>query len=648
MCFKEKYSALKQCISGINKKKRLVFLCVTALLLLFSLVVEPLFFMQTPYISYNGEITEFKAGENGEITAFEYSIEENNYKVNGDDPRLLVGNLSHPIKYVVLEFEEVHSARTQVEVFYGNDSFSEEDVAHKNISFLSRRVVIELPEGNYKDMRVDINHNFALTKLTVSDSNMEYGSSITQPFSISRALTLFVLLMSCVLFVLYCKYRKKHERSLCRAEQIFIALCFAFYTVWTVLAPFNYAPDEAMRFDVTKFLFDNGRLPVGDELLHEHWGFSYAHLPTVLCNTLGYVFMKLASVFTANHQVLLIAARMVSVVSCTLAVYYVIKITKLIFTTYARWIMILFFALIPQYCFLASYINNDSLVLLGIAMIVYAWVLAIKCNWTYRACFVLVGGVSICALAYYNSYAWILFSVFFFIFSYFKQNPHNYSGFLKLAGIMIVLTLLIIGYSFIRHLVLYGDLLGMETSHKYGELYAADGIRPSERLSLSELGVDLKTMLFSKEYKWVKITYMSFIGFFGYMQHACPEFIYKAFLLFIAVGILGFVVRLALRIIKRQSISYHSVLFYVCILCCAVISVMLSVYNSYTTDFQPQGRYCYPALITLAVVLTKGFEALICLMKKDENRRVAVTVVCTVIVVFSVMAFDMTYVRSIM
>ena len=648
MSFKEKYEALIQRMFKIAHTKRTVFFFVLAFILVFSFLAEPLYFMRSPCVNYNGEHTVFNAGENGQISTFEYLVEGNSYKVTGIDPQLGIKDLSHVVKYVVIEIEDIFSADVEIEVFYGNGSFSEKDKVKYTMSTLSHQALIEIPEGSYSDVRIDINQDFVLKSITVADGDIDCGTYISEPFSIVRVVTLFAILLTFVLVFLYYKNRKAHEHHLCASERVFVALCFLFYTTWTVLAPFDYAPDEAMRYDVTKFLFENNRLPVGSELLHPIWGFSYAHLPAVLCNIFGYVFMKFASVFTANKWVLLIAARMVSVVSSTLAVYFVIKIAKMLFATSAKWIMVFSFALIPQYCFIASYVNNDSLALLGIAMIVYAWLLGMKDNWTYSAACILVVGISICALSYYNSYAWILLSVFLFIISYFRKNPRNYSRFVKLASFIVVCTLIFVGYSFIRHLVLYGDLLGFETSHKYGELYAADGMRPSERLSLNERGVNLVTMLLGTDYNWVNITSRSFVGIFGYMEFPCPTIIYIIFALFIVIGVAGFVFKLLMWFIKRQKITCNCALFYICMIFCAIITVSLSIYNSFNTDFQPQGRYCYPALITLALVCAKGFEALIALLKKNENKRTLVVIVCTVIATASLMAFDSSYVASIM
>lgn len=41
---------------------------------------------------------------------------------------------------------------------------------------------------------------------------------------------------------------------------------------------------------------------------------------------------------------------------------------------------------------------------------------------------------------------------------------------------------------------------------------------------------------------------------------------------------------------------------------CAAATVGMSVLYSFKTDFQPQGRYCLPALLPVAVLTAKGVE----------------------------------------
>lgn len=434
------------------------------------------------------------------------------------------------------------------------------------------------------------------------------------------------------------------EKSrLSKTELAFCAMCFLFYLAWAIAKPFNYAPDEAMRYDVTRFLFDNNRLPAGDELL-SHWGFSYAHLPTVLCNELGYVFMKLASVFTNDDYLLLIAARLVSVCCGTGSVLLLFKTGKRILSPMSKWFFVVFVSLMPQFAFLSSYVNNDIVAFLGITIILYAWVWGMQEMWNFKNATLLAVGISVCALSYYNSYPWILLSVFFF-FAVLYQNDIDAKKIRLLTAYVIVLVLLLIGYSFIRHLVLYGDLLGFDTSHYYGEKYAIDSLKPSNRVTLAEQGVSILSMLFSSQYAWLRKTGLSFIAVFGYMSVWCNMLIYIAFISFLLLGCVGAVAGFMKYVQNRKTDKMLFVLYSFMIIC-AVLSVFLSIYNSYVTDFQPQGRYIYPAFPTLALIVSKGWEQWISLIKSRKYKCMAGGVICTSFAVLSMYVFVAVYLPS--
>ena len=478
------------------------------------------------------------------------------------------------------------------------------------------------------------------------DAKAVSGLHIVDSFSFARFIIMCIAFALVVVLAYGWYVRRGKENTLNPVELGFVLVCFVFYTIWNLTQFINYAPDEMMRLDVTFFLFEHNRLPVGDELTHLIWGFSYAHMPTMLCNVIGYLFMCLASPFTAETLNLVFAARMVSVLAGTGTVYFVIKAAKLLFDSPSKWMMIVFAAFIPQFAFLASYVNNDSLAVFGSAMIFYVWVYVIKNKWTYGISALLVIGMSVCALSYYNSYGWILASIVFFVITYFKQNPEKYLDFIKLGGFIAAFTVVLISYLFVRHLVLYGDILGMSTGAYYGELYAQPGMKPSERFSLSEQGVGLMDMLFGNSYAWVASTVKSFFAAFGYMQYFAPEDMYTFYYIVFGAGVIGFIALLTFKIMKRQKIQFDIMLLYALAAGVAMITVFLSIYNSYFNDFQAQGRYCYPALIPVVLIVSRGLDYLVNLFKKESYRYFAVGTICSTFIVVSLLVFKIVFVQS--
>ena len=65
-------------------------------------------------------------------------------------------------------------------------------------------------------------------------------------------------------------------------------------------------------------------------------------------------------------------------------------------------------------------------------------------------------------------------------------------------------------------------------------------------------------------------------------------------------------------IIKRKNFYFENgqktALFYGAIAVSFCIPIGLSLYYSFAVDYQPQGRYCYPMVIALAVMFGTGIE----------------------------------------
>lgn len=627
----------------LNKKgtKSLIVLVVALIVALF---VEFNFFVYDSIFKVSGNKASLLDGTTCKTIVSGYEIDSfGTYFPVNSDPQIIFTDIQAETDSILITFADKILTPTDYQFFYSSDGdFIEENSFTQTIPIGAESLLLTLPDGDFDDLRLDINGNFIFKDIVVTDGEIILEKVAVQNFSFLR-LTVLFLIISCIALCFTYRILSKNPRKLSLCELLFVFGVFCFYFLWAIAKRYNYAPDEAMRYDVTRFLFENNRLPVYDELLSE-WGFSYAHLPTVLCNQLGYVLMKIASVFTSSPQKLLFVARMVSVLSCTGAVYFIIKLTKIIFKSPARWIMIVTVAFMPQFAFIASYVNNDSVAFLGIAIIAYSWALGLTDNWNIKNCLLLSTGLSICALSYYNSYAWILLSIFFFIFSYLYKNKKDYKGLLKHVGIVAGLTFLLAGHSFIRHLVIYKDLLGFETLNYYGDLYSVPALHPNNRLSISEQGFSLHHMLFDMD--WLLISFRSFIGVFGYMEYPLSEKIYSLARIFILIAIIGCAINLAIRIFKKQKPDTLKLVFCISAILCAVITIGLSIYNSYNADFQPQGRYCYPAFLTIALFIGLGYDGILKLFKDEKYRYVLTAIISTAFIGISLYTYLHVYLPS--
>lgn len=628
------------------RSSRKPYALIAVISIVIAIMAEIMLFMMGERIEYQGTPIS--------ILDQSYSIQYIGYSVNGkeytpitDDPQIIISNINQVVEYVVLDFACDMPNGTIVELFYAEPGqvFTQEN-STQAITHGLKQVILQIPHNTYESLRVDINEKFSLEQMYVSSEPVTMHRQIVASFNVLRFVVMVMCAFIAIAVLFYWWNSPKTATSLTKVELIFCIGVFFYYFAWTIIQPYNYAPDEAMRYDVTEFLYRYNRLPQNDELLSP-WGFSYAHMPTVLCNQLGYVCMKIASIFKQSDFFLLVAARMVSVCFATVGVYFVIKIAKQLFSSPVRWLAIVMFAFIPQYSFLASYVNNDIIAVCGSCMIVYSWILAIKCDWNIKNGVILSLGISICALSYYNSYIWILLSIFVVTLTYLHKHKGDYRGFVRTAAWMCAIVLVLISYNFIRHIILYGDVLGLETSKAYGEMYAVDYLKPSVRLSLYDRGISLNTMLFESPWNWLYITYMSFIATFGCMEYRCPYFVYQAVSLFIAIGGVGALINIFHRIRTKTKQAFEMKLFYGSMVVCSIFSVLLSMYNSYTYDFQAQGRYCYPMLIALVILVTKGYETLTLKIKQREYQYAVITSICSVGITGAIFIYQMTYLPSL-
>lgn len=590
-----------------EQKKYSLFLLIILLSAVFSFVLEFSVFSVKKQPVFSGESVPVFS-DNSSFSANGYAVNGNIFTATAEHPNLIFQNVNQTVRAICITFQSPLSKGAAVRAYNDSDGngFREEGLIFSGKARIgTASYILSVPETTCQNLRIDIDGSFKLSDISVSNAPITLAKSRPDGISVLRTLLSAAVLSLILILIANRIVSPTNELSLNLFESLFCFACFCFYCLWA-LKPLNYAPDETMRYEVSQFFFAHNRLPANTETINPIWGMSYAHLPTMLCNILNYPFMKYVSLYTDDARVLLLAARMVGVLCATGTVYCTLKSAKIVFQSPARWIMVIIMAAIPQFAFLSGYVNNDMVAVFGISMILYAWLLAKQYGWNVRISVLLCFGMSFCILSYYNSYAWILCSIFVFFITYFIQYPKDYKGFAKMTAFIISLTFLLCGYLFVRHLVLYGDLLGLKTSHRFAEIYASEEFKAENRFHPATAGYSVWGMLF--DLKWLKITAKSFIGCFGYMTFDLPSRFYVYYAVLFSVCTLGLIIWLIQYFVKRNRPTVFDVTLGICLVLCIVITISLSIYNSYVTDFQAQGRYCYPALPAMALLFAKGAD----------------------------------------
>jgi hypothetical protein len=409
-------------------------------------------------------------------------------------------------------------------------------------------------------------------------------------------------------------------------DYLFYLGFFCVLFLWSLMLRYNDAPDELGRYSICQYIFNHGKLPHGGdvEIRLEAWGFSYAFQP-ILPYIFGGIMMKFTSLFTQNAYFYLIAARFISVICGVIMAVYVRKISKRIFADIKwQWIFTLLVMLLPQNMFMFVYVNTDSMALMSAAIITYAWLLGNDTNWNLKSCITLSFGIILCAMSYYNAYAFIFFSGIIFTIYHISYNRNTkklvseWNNLLKKAFLVSILVFIGTGWWFIRSYILYdGDFLGLHIRNIYAEKFASpEYLKPSHAITYYNAGKSIFSML--KETDYLYDTYISFIGQFGNMSIVLHSWIYFCYTIIFILGFLGLILH------KRGNIALpgynikNLVTFNLCMAGCIFIPNFLSLYSSYSRDYQPQGRYLLPMLIPFMYFVSQGLKNLSHIVIKDK------------------------------
>lgn len=374
-------------------------------------------------------------------------------------------------------------------------------------------------------------------------------------------------------------------------------------------------PDEHARYLIPQFICRYGRIPTGleEEVRIPAYGFSYALYNVFPYIVQGYI-MRFVSLFTESEIALLYTARLVNVTFGLLMAVVVYFIGKRVFQDDRfRWLFCFAVTYLPEGLFMHTYVNTDSCCMLSTAMMVYALVCVYRDGINVRNSLCMSGGIILCALSYYNAYGYIVSCILLFVMFFLQKKEsggysYDWKKMLKYGCFIAAVVLIGIGWWFIRsYIVLDGDLLGLDTREKMAIQYAVESVNPLTMQTYHSMGYTVFEMF--RERYTLSGLFHSFVGAFGSMSIYGSIWLYRAYKVFFAAGIVGALLYL-IRYKKRRKISGREWFFHINMLYCIFMPVFLTIYYAYTTDYQNQGRYLLPALIPLMYYMTKGIQKL--------------------------------------
>ncbi|MEQ8156436.1 MAG: glycosyltransferase family 39 protein [Clostridiaceae bacterium] len=396
-----------------------------------------------------------------------------------------------------------------------------------------------------------------------------------------------------------------------KKDSIFIACLlisvFMTYLAWSIVIPFNHAPDELQRFDIVDFIIKYKTLPVAGDprLYYGDYGITYASNPYF-----PYIISAAVCIIAQNLNIGIqpfIVSRIISVLSGVGTVYFCWLISKEVFKySKAKYFFPVFLGFIPQYAFICGYTNQDSFTVFLSSIMIFLWIKGLESNWNYETA-IKVGLVSgLILLSYLNGYSVVLATLFMVLISH--KNIFSWK-FIKKLLICIFIMFLVSGWFFIRNAYLYdGDFLGSNFNTMLSEKLAIPEFKPSARDVISKSGFGFGYLIFDTS--WISLTFRSFWALFDNMSVAIS---YKYYLLMLSLSIAS-VMGLSYKVVyyfKNDFKELFKKKFFLASAFTFMCAFFLHYYYSVHSDYQPQGRYLYPALIPLLILMCKGLDEIV-------------------------------------
>ncbi|MCQ2539200.1 MAG: DUF2142 domain-containing protein [Acetatifactor sp.] len=407
-----------------------------------------------------------------------------------------------------------------------------------------------------------------------------------------------------------------------KSISVFIT-CF-YITLYLIVAltlvftqPFGDPPDEFNRFLIPQYIAEHGTLPNGYEesIRINGYGFSYAFQPILPYMAQGYA-MRVVRLFSDSESAMVLTGRLVDCLFGLLTAIVIVKLSKLWFKDDRfAWIFAFMTTFLPQSIFIHTYINTDSCCMLSIAVMLLALTAGLQNGFERNTNILLSVGIILCALSYYNAYGYILSCILLFTASFLRKEKKlrfDWKPFLKKGLFISCLVLAGIAWWFIRSAILYdGDFLGLRVRQECAMLYAEPAYHPLTRETWQNLGYSPLDMLGKSDF--INLSILSFIAMYSHMAIPAPIWLYRFYKYFLLLSLLLCATVSTKKLVQREGEdvirSKPLRIFYYCnLIGCILIPILLSIVYSYTTDYQPQGRYLLPSLIPLIFYSIHGIE----------------------------------------
>lgn len=401
--------------------------------------------------------------------------------------------------------------------------------------------------------------------------------------------------------------------------RLYVVVLFAFANtlLWMRTIPFDRAPDESQHFKVVDFESRHGRIPRvgvddGGVAVMSPRGHRAPYLTYSAQPGLSYL-ISAAFVSTRIGKSPHFLARLPGALYAALftaAVFFGIRL--IIRDSTAPIFAAMVSALWPQVTFLFSYVNNDGLSVVACVLTIAAWHYGIREGWSRRAVVGLGAAVGLVLLSKPSGFTVALLSPLPLVMDHPRLRVLLRR--LLLSGATVAA---VAGWWYVIAWRRYGP--DVFATQLFAEMVERTGLHLNSGRSLGMSPLEMVFLPLSERIpvSWLNLLARSSFGMFEWMDLALPAFVYTAVLGLIALAAAGWLRRhKGASALGAAPRSLHLLTFAVL----PATHFALTVYWSYTIDYQPQGRYLFPLALPFVAFFAGGITRL---TENEQWRRAA-------------------------
>lgn len=373
---------------------------------------------------------------------------------------------------------------------------------------------------------------------------------------------------------------------------VFVTVCLLLIRSIPLTTNTIGAPDEYIHYGKNvQFIIENQRLPISGkddiENLSKCRNNQYGRIPCVYSYQINPALNYITSATTATlahalGQSYLVGARVASLLWGLIFINMTYLTTRLFLSRKRSFVVTAVIGFIPQVVFISSYVNQDIHSLAIASLLVY-----FSLQYLYRkhvhARIPFYISFGLLFAAKYNYFIIALVPAFLLLHKLMKMGRRPVGVDI---GCMFLSSLILSGFWYIRNLLLYSDPLGQR--------FVVNEMAKYHPLGVATPFLEVGSYIQLFHYNFFNALFVSFFANFGYLYIQLADEYYaiiKAVLITVLIALLYY------GNSKSRKLLLAAVAF-------TGLAIAQVIYNSFSYDYQPQGRYLFVILPVIVVAVS--------------------------------------------